>query len=141
MTKSIEIGTASKLAGVKIPTIRYYEGVGLLPTPPRTIGNRRTFDAVDVQRLKFIRHARELGFGLDAIRRFLALAGTPEQPCAGADAIARAHLADIESRIARLAALRDELKAMVERGTHGRIAECRVIEVVADHNECLSETH
>ena len=141
MTQSMEIGAASKLAGVKIPTIRYYEGIGLLPAPQRTNGNRRTFGAVDVRRLKFIRHARELGFDLDAIRRFLALSGTPEQPCAGADAIARAHLADIEGRIGRLVALRDELKAMVERGTHGRIAECRVIEVVADHNECLSETH
>jgi DNA-binding transcriptional MerR regulator len=141
VTQSMEIGTASKLAGVKIPTIRYYEGIGLLPAPPRTNGNRRTYDAADVQRLKFIRHARELGFDLDAIRRFMALAGTPEQPCTGADAIARAHLAGIESRIARLVALRDELRAMVERGTHDRIAECRVIEVVADHNECLSDTH
>ena len=137
----MSIGTASKLAGVKAPTIRYYEGIGLLPAPPRTGGNRRTFDAADVQRLKFIRHARELGFDLDAIRRFLALAGRPEQPCAEADVIARAHLADVESRISRLAALRDELRAMVERGTHGHIAECRVIEVLDDHDECLSEFH
>lgn len=137
----MSIGTASKLAGVKAPTIRYYEGIGLLPAPPRTGGNRRTFDAADVQRLKFIRHARELGFDLDAIRRFLAIAGRPEQPCSEADAIARAHLADVESRISRLAALRDELRAMVERGAHGHVAECRVIEVLDDHNECLSEFH
>ena len=137
----MSIGTASKLAGVKVPTIRYYEGIGLLPAPPRTDGNRRTFDAADVQRLTFIRHARELGFDLDAIRRFLALAGRPEQPCAEADAIARAHLADIESRIARLVALRDELRAMVERGAHGHVAECRVLEVLDDHDECLSEVH
>lgn len=137
----MSIGTASRLAGVKVPTIRYYEGIGLLPAPPRTDGNRRTFDAADVQRLTFIRHARELGFDLDAIRRFLALAGRPEQPCAEADAIARAHLADVESRIARLAALRDELRAMVERGAHGHVAECRVLEVLDDHDECLSEVH
>lgn len=137
----MSIGTASKLAGVKVPTIRYYEGIGLLPAPPRTDGNRRTFDAADVQRLTFIRHARELGFDLDAIRRFLVLAGRPEQPCAEADAIARAHLADIESRIARLVALRDELRAMVERGGHGHVAECRVLEVLDDHDECLSEVH
>ena len=137
----MSIGTASRLASVKAPTIRYYEGIGLLPAPPRTDGNRRTFDAADVQRLTFIRHARELGFDLDAIRRFLALAGKPEQPCAEADAIARAHLADVESRIARLVALRDELRAMVERGAHGHVAECRVLEVLDDHDECLSEVH
>lgn len=137
----MSIGTASRLAGVKAPTIRYYEGIGLLPAPPRTDGNRRAFDAADVRRLTFIRHARELGFDLDAIRRFLALAGRPEQPCAEADAIARAHLADVESRISRLAALRDELRAMVERGAHGQVAECRVLEVLDDHDECLSEVH
>ncbi|MDN3568851.1 helix-turn-helix domain-containing protein [Paeniroseomonas aquatica] len=131
----------STLAGVKAPTIRYYESIGLLPAPPRTDGNRRTFNADDVQRLKFIRHARDLGFDLDAIRHFLALAAHPEQPCAEADEIARAHLADVESRINRLVALRDELRAMVDRGTHGLISECRVLEILDDHNQCLSDKH
>lgn len=135
------IGEASRRAGVKPATIRYYEGIGLLPLPPRTQGNRRTYGTADVQRLKFIRHARELGFDLDAIRQLLALAGLPEEPCEEADAIARAHLAGVEDRIVRLAALRDELKAMVEQGSHGRIAECRVIEVLADHRECLAKAH
>ncbi len=99
----------AKLAGVKPGTIRYYEGVGLLPQPPSTEGNRRTYCASDVQRLKFICHARELGFDLGAIRQLLALAGLPQEPCDGADAIARAHLAGVEDRIARLVALRDEL--------------------------------
>lgn len=126
------IGEAAKLAGVKVPTIRYYETVGLMPPPPRTHGNRRIYGMADVRRLGFIRRARDLGFRLDAIRRLLALAGSPEGPCGGADAIARAHLADVERKIARLVALRGELEAMVERGPHGRIAECRVIEVLAD---------
>ena len=132
---------ASTLAGVKVPTIRYYEGIGLLPAPSRTDGNRRTFGAGDVQRLKFIRHARELGFDLDAIRLFLELADRPEQPCVEADAIARAHLEDVERRIARLTSLRDELRAMVERGTHGHMAECRVLQVLDDHDQCLADVH
>ena len=141
MSHGMVIGEVSRLARVKSATIRYYEDVGLLPLPPRTQGNRRTYGTSDVQRLKFIRHARELGFDLEAIRQLLALAGLPEEPCDGADSIARAHLSGVEDRIARLVALRGELKAMVDQGSHGRIAECRVIEVLANHGECLADTH
>jgi DNA-binding transcriptional MerR regulator len=141
MAHGMVIGTVAKLAGVKPGTIRYYEDVGLLPQPPRTEGNRRTYGISDIQRLKFIRHARELGFDLGAIRQFLALAGVPHEPCDQADAIARAHLAAVEGRISRLVALRNELNAMVEQGSHGSIAECRVIEVLANHEECLTDTH
>lgn len=141
MPHDMVIGEVSKRTGVKVATIRYYEGIGMLPVPLRTEGNRRTYAQQDVQRLKFIRHARELGFDLDAIRQLLTLAGSPNAPCIGADAIARDHLANVEDRIARLTALRDELQAMVARCAHGQIAECRVIEVLADHAQCLSEAH
>ena len=77
MTQKVSIGEASRSSGVKVPTIRYYEQIGLLPAPPRTESNRRTFDARDLRRLAFIRHARELGFEIDAIRTLLTLAGRP----------------------------------------------------------------
>lgn len=141
MSHDMVIGEASRRTGIKAVTIRYYESIGLLPRPSRTSGNRRTYVAADVRRLKFIRHARELGFDLPAIRQLLALAGHPQEPCDAADAIARQHLAGVEDRIARLVALRAELSAMVEQGAHGNIAECRVIEVLADHGECLAEKH
>ena len=129
------IGKAAELAGVKVPTIRYYEAIGLLPTAPRTDSNRRTYDEADVRRLRFIRHARELGFDVDAIRQLLALAGLPETPCGEADEIARARLLEIEGKIARLGALRQELQGMIESGNHGFIRECRVIEVLAGNDE------
>lgn len=135
MSQPMPIGTVSRLARVKVATIRYYEGIGLLPVPARTGANRRGYDIMDVRRLKFIRHARDLGFDLNAIRQLLALAGLPEQPCDEADAIARTHLAAVGQKIDQLTALRTELEAMVERGTHGRIAECHVIEVLANSDE------
>jgi DNA-binding transcriptional MerR regulator len=85
MTRKISIGEASRSCGVKVPTIRYYEQIGLLPAPPRTESNRRTFDAGDLRRLAFIRHARELGFEIDAIRTLLTLQDDPRQPCATAE--------------------------------------------------------
>ena len=62
MSQGVTIGQASKASGIKAPTIRYYEQIQLLPSPPRSEGNRRLYDADDLRRLRFIRHARELGF-------------------------------------------------------------------------------
>jgi DNA-binding transcriptional MerR regulator len=82
------IGEAARRSGVKVPTIRYYEQIGLLPAASRSEGNRRLYDRRDLDRLAFIRHARELGFEVEAIRTLLSLQDDPEQPCAAADAIA-----------------------------------------------------
>jgi len=139
--KPIAIGELSRRAAVKVPTIRFYEARGLLPTPERTEGNRRTYGEADVRKLRFIRHARELGFEIEDIRALLDLAGHPDRPCSEADAIARKHLADIDDRIARLTGLRDEVRAMVEQCSGSRVRECRIIEVLADHGECLHEQH
>ena len=140
MTKGVAIGAASRASGIKVPTIRYYEQIGLLPSPPRTQGNRRLYDAGDLRRLRFIRHARELGFEIGPIRELLALAGEPDRPCESADRIAAAHLADIDHKIARLTALRREVARMAECTQHS-VADCRVIEVLGDHGTCLHETH
>ncbi|MCW5697796.1 MAG: helix-turn-helix domain-containing protein [Bauldia sp.] len=130
----LTIGAVARAAGVKVPTIRFYEGLGLMPAPPRTEGNRRTYDIAAVRRLQFIRHARELGFAIDAIRTLLALSDRPDDPCCDADHLAQNHLADIESKIDRLIALREEVRRMVEGCARGRIRDCRVIEVLAERD-------
>jgi len=136
MQQSVAIGAAARISGVKIPTIRYYEEIGLLRPPARSEGGRRHYGPGELRRLAFIRHARELGFEIEAIRTLLALQDDPHQPCASADAIARARLAEVEGRIRSLLALKAELESMVEGCRHGAVAECRVIEVLADHGEC-----
>lgn len=126
------IGEAARRSGVKVPTIRYYEQIGLLPTASRTDGNRRLYDEQDFRRLAFIRHARELGFEVEAIRTLLSLQDRPEQSCAEADSIAKARLVEVDKRIASLNALRTELHKMVQECATGRIADCRVIETLAE---------
>ncbi len=138
---AVPIGEAARRSGVKVPTIRYYEQVGLLPAAPRTEGNRRLYDADDIRRLAFIRHARELGFEPDAIRTLLVLQDDPDQSCATADAIARSRLIEVEQRIASLTALKAELDRMVAGCAHGRVDECRVIEILADHGKCRHSHH
>ncbi len=141
MLADVPIGEASKASGVKVPTIRYYEQIGLLPAPPRTEGNRRLYDKRDIERLVFIRHARDLGFEIEAIRTLLDLQDNPDQSCEAADAIARARLEDVEMRIRKLQSLKTELLRMLECTAHGRIDQCRVIEVLGHHEECLHRTH
>lgn len=141
MTQEVSIGEAARISGVKVPTIRYYEQIGLLPQAHRTEGNRRYFGTIDLRRLAFIRHARELGFEIDAIRALLTLQDDPNQPCATADAIAKIRLAEVERRIQSLTALKAELELMIEGCSHGRVAECRVIEVLADHDKCTHPHH
>ena len=141
MLKEMPIGEAARQSGVKVPTIRYYEQIGLLPSPARSGGNRRTYEGSDVRRLAFIRHSRELGFEIDAIRTLLALQDDPNQPCATADMIAKARLIEVEQRIRSLTALKAELEMMIEGCKHDRVCECRVIEVFADHGKCVHIEH
>mgnify|MGYP005998580915 CR=1 FL=1 len=113
MKEALPIGQAAAQSGVKVPTIRYYEQIGLLPSPLRSEGNRRLYSEAEMRRLAFIRHARELGFGVDA----------------------RARLADVEHRIASLTALRKELRRMITACAGGSVSECMVIETLAENSQ------
>lgn len=136
---NIPIGELSKRTAVKVPTIRFYEQIGLLAAPPRTEGNQRRYGKEEVDRLNFIRHARELGFEVDDIRELLAMSAESQASCHQADSIARNHLQEIDRRIASLQALKGELTRMIDECGHGRICDCRIIEVLADHSLCTTE--
>jgi DNA-binding transcriptional MerR regulator len=126
------IGEVSRRTGVKVPTIRYYENVGLLAAPARTEGKQRRYRDEDVSRLDFIRHARDLGFEIIDIRELLALSARPDQSCAEVDVITRRHLSAVERRLAQLSALRGELRRMLDECNHGRVSDCRVLETLSE---------
>lgn len=136
---SFTIGTLSKQAGVKVPTIRFYEEIGLLEPAERSESGQRQYGESDVVRLNFIRHSRELGFEVDDIRELLAMTKTPQASCHEADSIAQNHLIVVEKRIASLRALKKELTRMIDECGHGRICDCNIIEVLADHSRCETE--
>lgn len=143
MAEILSIGELAKRAATKVQTIRFYESEGLMPEPSRSEGGQRRYSSQHADRLAFIRHARELGFPLDAIRELLKFVDKPDQPCAQVDHVARDVLADVEAKITRLNALRDELRRMIRQCKHGRVSECRIITVLADHShsQCLSSEH
>lgn len=135
----LSIGTLAERTGTKVQTIRYYEQIGLMPEPGRTDGGQRRYGDVELDRLSFIRHSRQLGFSLGAIRELLDLSDSPERSCAQVDAVAQKQLREVEARIARLEALRVELRRMISECSADRVADCRILEVLRDHEECLSD--
>lgn len=143
MKKCLTIGDLAERTATKVQTIRFYEQEGLMPAPPRSSGGQRRYDEHHAKRLAFIRHARELGFPLDAVRELLTLSDKPEQSCESVDRVAKDVLVDVEAKIARLMALQAELKRMLRQGRHGKVGECKIIEVLADHSHssCLASSH
>lgn len=141
MDNAFTIGRLSKESGVKVQTIRYYEEIAMMPEPMRSEGNQRLYGDNEVARLKFIRHARDLGFGLPAIRELLELGDAPDAPCAHADEIAQRQLEQVEEKISQLTGLQTELTRMVEQCQHGQVSDCRVIEILSDHTHCLEDAH
>ncbi|MBZ0216118.1 MAG: helix-turn-helix domain-containing protein [Fimbriimonadaceae bacterium] len=133
------IGDVARLSGCKVQTVRYYEDTGLMPVPVRNAGNQRRYDRASLDRLKFIRHCRKLGFGLDAIRELLSFSEDPDRPCEAVDDLARKHLVSVNQRIEQLETLRGELNRMISECAGGTVSQCRIIEVLADHALCESE--
>jgi DNA-binding transcriptional MerR regulator len=133
------IGDLSRRTQVKVPTIRYYEQVGLLAALERSEGNQRRYGRPELERLAFIRHARDLGFSIDAIRALIDLSGHRDQPCADADRIAKEQLAAVRDRIARLQRLEQELDRIASCCSGETVGDCYVIRSLADHALCEHE--
>jgi DNA-binding transcriptional MerR regulator len=130
----LSIGEMSRSAGVKVPTIRYYEQMGLIGAPERSEGNQRRYERADLERLMFIKHGRDLGLTIDAIRELLDLSGHPERPCAHADRIAAEHLSSVREKIARLRKLETELERIATQCSGSTIGDCYVIRALASHD-------
>jgi Cu(I)-responsive transcriptional regulator len=131
----MNIGDLAKAADTKVETIRYYERIGLLPEPPRSAANYRTYGVEHLNRLAFARRARDLGFSIEQIRALLDLASHSDQSCEAVDRIARHHLAEVTRKLSALQALRRELEAIIGQCSHGTVAECRILDALAPPNQ------
>jgi Cu(I)-responsive transcriptional regulator len=124
----LTIGHLARETGTKVETVRFYEKSGLLPKPTRTEGNYRSYDRGHLNRLSFIRRARDLGFSLDQIRALLALSDDGDRSCAAVDQIAKEHREEVVRKIADLRSLKKELDRMIDQCGCGVVADCRIIE-------------
>jgi MerR family copper efflux transcriptional regulator len=131
----VSIGAASKRTGCSVPTIRYYEEVGLLPAAPRTEGNQRHYDDGAIRRLAFIRRCRDFGFTIERVRELVGLVDQPNRNCVEVRDIAQVHLQEVQTRLAQLQALEASLAAFVnscDTGCAGGPAlDCTILEDLA----------
>jgi MerR family transcriptional regulator, mercuric resistance operon regulatory protein len=126
----IPIGELSRLTGVNIETIRYYEKIKMLRPPPRTEGGRRVYGPTETRVLAFIRRGRELGFGLDDIRALLALGAPGKASCADVREIAAHHLGNIRSKIDDLRKLERLLAKTINRCSGSPTPDCPVVDIL-----------
>lgn len=124
---ALTIGKLARATGTTVETVRYYEKAGLIAAPARTDGNYRSYRVEDLDRLRFVRRTRDLGFSLDEVRALLCMAEQLDGDCATVDELANRHLAEIDKKIADLTALRRELSGVILNCAGGTMAECRIL--------------
>ncbi|KQO42424.1 MerR family transcriptional regulator [Methylobacterium sp. Leaf104] len=129
------IGDLAAATNTRVETVRWYEKVKLLPAPERSAGNYRLYGPEHLRRLSFIRRGRDLGFTVDQIRELLAMADDRDRSCAEVDTIARAHLAQVERKLADLTRLAHELRDVIGQCGCGSVADCRIIEALSPHGD------
>ena len=126
----IPIGELSRLSGVNIETIRYYERIKMLPAPPRTASGRRVYGSHEARILGFIRRSRELGFSLDQIRALLRLGGPEKASCREVREIAAHHLEDMRAKLSDLKKLERLLARTVARCSAKMAPNCPVLDIL-----------
>lgn len=127
----LSIGVVSRQSRVNVETIRYYERIGLLASPPRSAGGYRMYSSTDVERLRFIRRARDLGLSIDEVRQLLGLADQKSQSCSKVRDLGAHHLAEIRTRIADLKRMERVLSRLVDACSEGELADCPLLEALA----------
>jgi DNA-binding transcriptional MerR regulator len=108
----VRIGEVADRVGVNTKTIRYYEGIGLLPAPERLPSGYREYSDDDVDRLGFIRTAQRLGLSLSEIAEILGFRERAERPCEYVLGVLDRQVADLDRRMSEMADLRQELIAL-----------------------------
>ncbi|HJR73610.1 MAG TPA: heavy metal-responsive transcriptional regulator [Luteimonas sp.] len=131
----MRIGEVADRAGVGVDTVRLYERMQLLPAAQRTASGYRTFGPEDLERLRFIRQAKALGFTLDETRELLRLASDSAGERSEVMTLAKHRLDDIEQKIAQLSAMRDSLGRLVQQCSgSGPVKGCPIIDAVLAHD-------
>lgn len=108
------IGALARVSKSSIQTIRFYERIGLLPAPPRTVGGRRIYSHDHLQRLNAVRRYRKFGFSISQIRILLNLIDKGIRTCSDAQAIAQEQRNQLRQKIALAQALERELSAYID---------------------------
>lgn len=128
----LTIGALAERTDCNVPTIRYYEEIGLLAKAGRRPGGHRFYREADVKRLTFIRRCREFQFPLEKVRELVDLIEHPERDCNGAKQLAEGHLIALRKKLVELQALEQSLSQFAESCSSlcagGPARECVILE-------------
>ena len=129
---SLLIGAVARQTGCTVPTIRYYEEIGLLPPAARTGAGQRHYGEAALRRLQFIRRCRDFGFSIDQVRELVGLVDQPERPCTEVREIAATHLSEVRRKLDQLRELEASLDGFVGSCdmacAGGRAVDCSILE-------------
>ncbi|HEB85365.1 MAG TPA: MerR family transcriptional regulator [Bacteroidetes bacterium] len=129
--EQMPIGRLAKMAGVNVETVRYYERRGLMPPPRRRASGYRHYSRRDLERMLFIRRAKELGFTLKEIGELLGLRVEPGTTCRDVREVVGRKLEDIEEKVRDLHRLKAALKQLADRCTgDGPTSECPILDAL-----------
>jgi Cu(I)-responsive transcriptional regulator len=131
MTLNLRIGDLARSANIPAATIRYYEKIGLLTSPARSDGNYRRYGSDDLDRLIFVRRAREIGFSIEQVKALLDLSDRQEEDCGTVMQLAQEHLAEVEQKISDLTNLKQRLSTLVSSCGGGKVANCRILDALS----------
>ena len=130
----MNIGQAASASGVSAKMIRHYEQVGLLPRPHRTDAGYRQYSERDVHTLRFIRHARDLGFSILQIGELVGLWQNRRRPSRQVKALAEAHIKELEQKAQELLTMKSTLEHLVHCCNGDDRPECPILETLAAEN-------
>lgn len=137
----MRIGTVAKKSGVSAKTIRYYESIGLVNPAARGANGYRSYAENDVETLRFIRYARNLGFAIEDVTNLLSLWHDKDRASADVRTVAQKHIEEVEARIAKLQSIRDTLKHLTESCHGDNRPDCPILEGIARGGECNERHH
>jgi Hg(II)-responsive transcriptional regulator len=133
MAAGLRSGEVAARAGVNVETLRYYERRGLLREPPRRTSGYRAYPPDTVRLIRFIKRAQELGFSLHEVEELLTLRDSRRGSCSRVRAAAQEKMADIDSRLAQLRAMRSALETLVATcGEPASQRRCPLLESLED---------
>jgi MerR family copper efflux transcriptional regulator len=124
----LNIGEASTASGVSAKSIRHYESVELIPPANRTYSNYRLYTQKDIQTLRFIKHARGLGFSIEQIKALLSLWQDRNRSSADVKRVALGHIRELNQKIGELESMRNTLQALAQHCHGDARPECPILE-------------
>jgi MerR family copper efflux transcriptional regulator len=131
MSRKLNIGQAAAVSGVSAKMIRHYESIGLIANPPRTEAGYRLYGDKEVHVLRFIRHARNLGFSVKQLAELLGLWMDEQRPSSKVKALAERHIDELQQKIQELQLMKSELERLVHCCHGDHRPDCPILEQLA----------